>query len=172
VSFENQIAQLRTALERGDRLVAIDVEAHRYTQKLTEVGISIREKGHSLSYNLRLNERKKLQQHDLFDFGETIWMDQMEVHAWITGATRDAYAFIGHSFKDDILMLRRDGYELPAIPYYDTANWSRKLFQGGQARRLGDVCSAYGVAAPLPHNGGNDARYTLDVMMAIVEAQP
>lgn len=79
--------------------------------------------------------------------------------------------FVGHDIVSDIKFLRTVGYDVYTLPtlfdMVDTALMYRALRREMNTRSLGVILTDMGITGWNLHNAGNDAVYTLQVMIAM-----
>lgn len=159
------IEMFREGLEQGKTFVTFDFEWHRRTQETLEVGVTIFRAGETKSYNLRVRCGHSVTGR--FDFGITEVLKREAFYKRFAELVETADFYVGHSIRNDFDHLRRNGVHLTSLPIFDTQSWGRRLI--GQQASLSHLAEKYGVACPRPHVGGNDARYTWEVMLRMAE---
>ncbi len=142
-----------------------------------ELGMTILRGSHIESYNLRVDTAQKAHWVG-FNFGETKRLSQIEIFNRFVKAASDAKFYVGHSLNVDIEYLNTimEDVGYPPIPYrrvVDTfflASLHPDFDEGRERANLSNVATLYGVPAPNPHSGGNDARYNMELLQAMVNA--
>jgi hypothetical protein len=83
--------------------------------------------------------------------------------------------FLGHNPASDVSFLRTLGYDvtnlLNLIGFMDTAGLYRAHKKESNVRSLGSILSELGIVGWNLHNAGNDAVYTMWIMIAIIVAE-
>jgi hypothetical protein len=158
-----EMSELRDALAAGKSILVFDCEWHRDTQVTHEIGYTLYGNGVTQSYNLRLSPRA----HGVFDFGRTEFLPRDEAYARFVRVCEQVEFYGGQALKNDFDHLRSHGVELPVRPVFDTLWWGRTLT--GKVSKLSTLAEHFGVECPRPHCGGNDARYTLEIMLRMLE---
>jgi DNA polymerase III epsilon subunit-like protein len=158
-------------------LVAVDVEAwEKDPGRVTEVGVAIFSKGafrhrHFLvaEHLAMRNGRYVDDNRDHFLFGTSEAWPLAKVAEKVSAELRGADFFIGHDVKGDVAWLRDIGCEIDprlldcVIDIQEVAG-SRGL---GRQRSLQDLAEEFGVGPERLHNGGNDAAFTLQVLLSL-----
>lgn len=164
------VEQRRGALalaRAGLTFMAFDFE--RSLSGLTvECGVTLFQRGGSpemRSWNYLLHGAVR---RSAFDFGPTFVMEEDEIHWALLAHAMSADIYVGHSLREDFRHLEDRGIALPLLPYFDTALMTRRDTEEAPQSlhiKLVEACELYGVSAPHPHCGGNDARYTMEVLL-------
>lgn len=157
----------RAGLAEGKTFVAFDCEWHRSTQVTLEIGVTVYRDGVTTSYNLRVNTGHGAT--GKFDFGNTEVLAREACMKRFVELCEQADFYVGHSLSNDFDHLRQFKVEVPYRPVFDTQSWGRKLI--GHQASLSTLAGHYGVDCPRPHVGGNDARYTWEVMLRMAQTQ-
>ncbi|UTU08089.1 hypothetical protein CcrC1_gp403 [Caulobacter phage C1] len=147
-------------------LMAFDIE-QTMDGVLEEVGVAILRRGVMLNYNYRLAGAGRT--HD-FHFGSTTYLHSLaafqavlEVHA----AGVDYYA--GQSLNYDFDRLKAQGIVLPRRAVFDVGHWSTIESDNKEMTSLEASCARHGIDTSGMHCGGNDAAYTLQLMLAMID---
>lgn len=78
---------------------------------------------------------------------------------------------VGHGLAQDLKILRSLGYNIWALPQFfdlaDTSSMAQHMARSTNQIGLEDVANRLGISGTNFHNAGNDAVYTLQVMMAL-----
>jgi hypothetical protein len=164
------LREIRTAIDAGARLIAIDVE--RNIQQVTqEIGYTTFQNGVMKSFNLRIQGAPRRRTNFSFGDSEVLTWDEIKERLRIE-VDKSAY-MIGHSFATDLTHMKDNGLRLPFRPLADTFWLSIIIphFENGRhGANLSDMATYFGIHAPNPHSGGNDARYNMELLLAMVEA--
>lgn len=187
--------------------VCIDMEAYEFNQnRITEIGISTLDTQHASSIapgpqakgwvqylktrHIRIEECKHLvnSRHiqgcpDYFDFGESEWLSQHKIIAFLTAIFTEAQqlrdgktilrVLVGHNIESDIQYMMKSGFDVLAhiSDRIDTQDLNKAIRRDNRSRNLGALLLEYHIKADHLHNAGNDAHYTLRLLLAICEAQ-
>lgn len=165
------IADLTTAAQKmsaGETFMAFDVE--RTMQNVTkEIGVTMWQGGQYRSFNYRIAGAKMKVG---FQFGDTTIVTAEELGAIMVEHGRVADNYVGHSLTVDFDHLKSKGIVIPRCPVFDTFWLSRvataEIGESGN-RSLSELCSHFGIQADRPHSGGNDARYNMELLVAMTE---
>ncbi|PWY92349.1 hypothetical protein BO70DRAFT_391765 [Aspergillus heteromorphus CBS 117.55] len=177
--------------------VDVESNEHCHAQ-ITEVGISVLdtqwlvgvppgEKGEEWrkriqSRHLRVHEHRHIVNRDfvvgcpgMFQFGESEWVALRELAEMVRVGLRldetlqRRVVLVGHSLGSDEQYLRRMGVKVDGFrDRMDTADLFQLLRGEETARSLGGVLAELGMDGWYLHNAGNDARYTMEVLVASV----
>ena len=159
----------------GQKFVAVDVEIYRQVgcrDLLIEFGVTTHQSGETISHHVVIAGREHLvpamiPERRPFEFGESVVMDESDAISWLNGFVACADCVVGHELAADRAYLK-GLVEIPETDWFDTAFMTGLL--NGRRLSLSEAASAYGVEARFPHNGGNDARYTLETLLKMCEA--
>ncbi|PWY84479.1 hypothetical protein BO94DRAFT_494088 [Aspergillus sclerotioniger CBS 115572] len=152
---------------------------------LTLVGIPPGETGEQWrsrihSRHLRVKEYGHIVNHDfvagcpgMFQFGESEWVLQRDLGGVVRSCLQlgDAMSrrlvLVGHSLSSDVKYLKHIGVDVEGFhDRVDTAELFRMLRGETSVRSLGGVLADLGIIGWYLHNAGNDARYTMEVLVA------
>jgi hypothetical protein len=178
VNLDEENTSLRETGESGELIletkasVAVGTEITGLSAT-RELGFTTFKNGVMVSVNLRAEDAKK--SHWIgFEFGDTQRVSVEEMTARLMAVAKDATFYIGHSLMIDIMHLREAGVYLPNLPILDTfelaglvPHFAEDALDGAN---LSAVAAYFGVEAKAPHCGGNDARYNMEVLLAMVNA--
>ncbi|KAF7586936.1 hypothetical protein BBP40_008010 [Aspergillus hancockii] len=122
-----------------------------------------------------------------FDFGTSEWVSEKELatvvqvalRASSTGGETRHMVLVGHSIANDIEYLRQIGLRVehgPAgivgfrdtVDTVDTAEFFRIMRGEMTVRKLGALLQEFSMTGWHLHNAGNDARYTMEVLIQMV----
>ena len=142
--------------------MSLDIE-RTINNELHEIGITLIRGKTIESFNYRL---RGIQRNPQFVFGKTIEAPESVVRNLIRIHAQSADFYIGHNFKADMKHLNAEYIEIPNKFTYDTADWSKALF--GHYMKLGDMARKFNVGAAQFHCAGNDARYTAEIFLKII----
>jgi hypothetical protein len=180
--YIQSLVNLREAIQDGAVLLCFDVERSMpydnsygtYPHgELREIGYTIYQNGVMESYNLRSKTAWRRYWID-FCFGATEYMDTEQMNDRILEVAKKADFYVGHSLNMDIGFLNAIMQEkIPHRRVYDTFDLAMLSEEFGEARseaNLANVAKVFGVDAADPHCGGNDARYTMELLLAMIDA--
>lgn len=114
-----------------------------------------------------------------FDFGESGWISIKDVSkvleecchpAWVSHSCETyKVVLVGHDVSADVRYFNKIGLNIVEMffDYIDTSNLYKASNRDNRQYSLSALLLQYGIAARNLHNAGNDARFTLDVMVAI-----
>lgn len=168
--IKNIIAPARQAMRTG-RLLSLDVECigGQY-DTVTEVGVTVLQDGAMESFHAITEEYLNVDTRWTanrwrFGYGESLVLPKRRIVEWLGDHLGAAPVLVGHDIKSDFRFLE-SLIRIDAAGIHDTAHMSRAIY--GRALGLSTLCGRFGVKADVPHNAGNDARYTMEVLMAII----
>lgn len=164
--IDGEIAMGREAIAAGKVFMAFDCE-RTMTEVTKEVGVTIYRSatGTFESYNYRL-EGMKLKTG--FSYGTTQVVTMDELRAILVAHANEADFYVGHSLTIDFEHLRAQEIKLTKRRFFDTMWFSHALFGEG-SNSLSHLAERYGIAEGFrAHNGGNDARKTMEVFLQMV----
>ena len=116
---------------------------------------------------------------DKFDFGQSEWISKQDMVSVLWrcfNPSRSPYSsgtckvvLVGHDVAADIKYLKESGFDVARVisDCIDTSDLYKASRRDGRQIALSTLLLQYGVAAKHLHNAGNDANYTLRVMVAI-----
>ena len=116
---------------------------------------------------------------DKFDFGQSEWISKQDVVSVLKGCfspSRSPYSngtckvvLVGHDIAADMNYLNELGFDVARMisDCIDTSDLYKASRRDGRQSALSTLLLEYGIAAKHLHNAGNDANYTLRVMVAI-----
>ncbi|OOF99875.1 hypothetical protein ASPCADRAFT_138772 [Aspergillus carbonarius ITEM 5010] len=149
------------------------------------VGIPPGEKGEQWrsriqSRHLRVKEYGHIVNHEfvagcpgMFQFGESEWVlqqdlgDVVRLCLQLGDAMSRRLVLVGHSLSSDLKYLNQIGVDVEGFhDRVDTAEMFRMLRGEASVRSLGGVLVDLGMMGWYLHNAGNDARYTMEVLVA------
>ncbi|KAF9889100.1 hypothetical protein FE257_008077 [Aspergillus nanangensis] len=149
------------------------------------------------SRHLRVREYNHIVNHiyvagcpERFEFGESEWVSETGLGGTVLGYFRPAESagegglgrgarnlvLVGHSTATDIEYLRKMGVRVDQAPagtagfieIVDTAEFFRIIHREDAPRSLARVMEELGMTGWNLHNAGNDARYTMEVLVRMV----
>ena len=158
-------------------LAAVDVEAWEMDKsRVTEVGVAIFSKGALRHRHFLVAEHLAMRNgrfcddnRDHFLFGTSETMPLGAVADAVSEELRSADFFIGHDVRNDVAWLRDIGCEIsPQLEQnvLDTQGLARARGLG-QKLSLKDLAKLFGLMPERLHNGGNDAAFTLQVLLSL-----
>lgn len=147
------------------------------------------EKIHSRHFRIKEYAHRRNKVHvescaDDFNFGESEWISKKDAPSTIkscfttphsvsgnqlTDPVDHKFVFVAHNATSDIAYLENIGYN-PAEDIFDIIDTSDLANASGRESKqssLSTLLLRYGIAAKYLHNAGNDAYYTLRVMLAM-----
>lgn len=116
---------------------------------------------------------------DKFDFGQSEWISKQDVVSVLEecfNPSRSLYSIgtckvvlVGHNVAADMKYLNELGFDVARIIFdcIDTSDLYKASRREVRQSALSTLLLQYGIAAKHLHNAGNDASYTLRVMVAI-----
>lgn len=148
-------------------------KGNNWTAKIRSRHFRIREHSH------RLNKVHVESCPDKFDFGQSEWISKQDVVSVLKGCfnpSRSPYSsgtckvvLVGHDIAADMNYLNELGFDVARMIFdcIDTSDLYKASHRDGRQCALSTLLLKYGIAAKHLHNAGNDASYTLRVMVAI-----
>ena len=89
--------------------------------------------------------------------------------------TKRPVVLVFHDASQDVKYLRQLGYDIYAagnvVEILDTREMHQFATRSGNATKLSNVCASLDIPCRNLHNAGNDAMYTLRVMVALALKQ-
>ena len=149
------------------------VRGSNWADKIRSHHFRVREHGHLVNKNHVQGCPGK------FDFGESGWISIKDVstvleeycHPARLSRSGETYkvVLVGHDVSADIRYFNKIGLEFEEMfsDRIDTSNLYKASNRDDRQHSLSALLLRYGIAAQNLHNAGNDARYTLCVMVAI-----
>lgn len=150
-------------LETGAIFVSFDIE-RTLEEKTEEIGITVYQNGAMRTRNIRIEGKTRFND---CDFCETEIMTIPEAMTVLAMELSPASFVVGHSLHHDFAHMKSLGFSVPPRRRLDTAYLT--LLQYENAPKLVALCAEYGVDAPVPHVGGNDSRYAMELLLKLVE---
>lgn len=191
----HQILEARRSHSHQVICVSLDLEVHDQDHDtLLEVGISVvkigaRESEHVTSHHFIILEHEGIlngkycennKYNFLPEFGVSEWVDMSQLRDRLDTILRSACDgmedrfIIGHSIQGDLEWLEKLSIDIR--PYNmqpcDIARCYRHLITGDSFVSIvgmENMMRQFGMNCLCPHNGGNDARYNIDMMFAVME---
>lgn len=167
---ERVITELKaanTAILAGHRILAIDTE--RWADVTQEIGLTIYEGGQMTSHNLRVMGDGVPPRGDYYHYGESESLTWPETVERVKREAATAKFYVGHSLIGDFESMKDQGLILPKVPFLDTF-WLSHIVEGKEGVSLSALAGHFEIETPRPHCGGNDARYNMEVLLALIEA--
>lgn len=155
------------------KIVSIDFE---YTNlDVYEIGVATYEND-NITYNHYLiqenfvNKKTDPEKQFKFKFGNTEIIPEIMISSIIENHLKDVNYLLAHGYSNDYLILKKYGLDLEKedkLKILDTVLYYQKHFdpQQGNALNLKTMLKLFNIEANLLHNAGNDAAYTLDLML-------
>lgn len=163
----------------GKTIVSVDFE-FRYirskeTYMVTEVGFSTRLPDKSLineHFLVLENYTNKLDRslQDKFEFGKTNYVKEDQLAALLTSRIQDADYLLFHEQREDMEIFKQLGVTVNKEILDTQMIYSRNFKPKGELKAdlktLIDFCK---IKAEYLHNAGNDAKYTMDLFLKMVD---
>ncbi|KAK9236644.1 ribonuclease H-like domain-containing protein [Lipomyces kononenkoae] len=166
--------------------ISVDIEVYELNHNcVTEIGVAVLDlrKGNTkdvkpVGRHLRVKEYMHLKNgkfvedaSEKFEFGTseilTLKQSAEEVKK-IFEEYKDRAIFVGHDGANDVRYLRQLGVELPEeLPMVDTLTLWKINHGEDEQSTLGRLLMEYDIRSWNLHNAGNDAYYTVQVLMAM-----
>ena len=139
----------------------------------------IRARHFRVSEHAHLRNKSHVQGHpDKFGFGKSEWISKRDIRAVVEDCFNlrsprrrhePPIVLVGHNLPADVKYLEELGVNLSQFitDSIDTADLFKYLRRKFNGTALGNLLLEYGVAARHLHNAGNDAYYTLRVMIVM-----
>lgn len=163
------------------KLLCIDIEAFEFNQKeILEIGLTTYHRGDINTTHLVIedylrhhNGRHVADNRDHFLFGESR-ICSLDTALFITiQLINEADYLVGHSFLQDQEYLRPYIPTIMDADVFDTAGVSKCIIPSTNRtvglKELMDIC---GIEYSRLHNGGNDAHFTMQTLIAMTKMQP
>lgn len=188
-------AVLSQRLANSATLISIDLEAWEFNQRIiTEIGFSMldtaeivgvpaslwKDRIHSYHFRIKENAHRVNKRHvdgcpDKFNFGASLTLSLREAVSELflvfrpSPDTHVKPVLVGHNINSDIKYLEQIGFDVRPLvsDCIDTENLSRSAERNPNSRGLSKLLQQFGIEATNLHNAGNDARYTLEALIAI-----
>jgi hypothetical protein len=162
---------MREALADGRRIVSFDAEwQYQPPNQVTELGAAILHGGVITIHNIRVKPGGRP-----FKGGKTVYMTDDEAKTWLRATMASAELLVGHALQNDRHKMKQWKCPLPnskSLPVVDTGAWSRATNPvSANPRRLTHLAAEYGVDCSGSHVAGNDAHVTLQVALAMAQAE-
>jgi len=169
-TIERIVAELKAAnaaILAGHRLLAIDTE--RWAETTQEIGLTIYEGGQITSHNLRVMGENVPPRGDYYHYGDSESLTWEQTIERVKREAASAKFYVGHSLIGDFESMKDQGLILPKVPFLDTF-WLSHIVEGKEGVSLSALAGHFEIETPRPHCGGNDARYNMEVLLALIEA--
>lgn len=158
-----EVETVRQAIADGKTLMAFDVERTVADDRTKEIGVTLYRNGVFESYNYRA---QGMNLKIGFSYGDTCVMPVETIYDKMREHGHEADYYVGHSLISDFEHLRRQCVKLPKRQYFDTLWWSMALAGFEDGNSLSALVDHFGLSDSFrPHNGGNDARMTMEVLI-------
>lgn len=168
----DQVNRAQAIIARGGILVSFDAERTVVGDLTKEIGVTIYRSDTNTfeSHNYRV---EGMHLKNRFSYGNTEVMPASDVYEKVRKHVMSADCLVGHALIMDFNHLQRRGVELPKRKYFDTLPMSRALLGFEEGNNLTALAKHFNLAEGFrPHNGGNDARMTMEVFLRMVGWQP
>ncbi|KAJ8906616.1 hypothetical protein NDN08_003109 [Rhodosorus marinus] len=183
------MANLRSKLEGGSKLLSIDVEAwERDQSKMLEIGAVLFELKGDLAVPelnilsckhfvvrenaFRRNGRYVPDRRDHFNFGMSEIAGQATIFSQLSDLVSRAGFVLGHNFKSDVDFLKNSGFTFDDLSkVLDTEGLSRQLLQMRESTSVENLLSAMDIEYNNLHNAGNDAFYTMKIFYHLLKEE-
>lgn len=162
-----ELVRVRKMIDAGACITAIDAERTARETVLQEVGVSHFKDGKITSMNLRVAGVQKRRTSFAFGDSEVLEMDALRER--LAKETQGSDHYVGHNLGIDFDILKKNGIIIAKRSFTDTMRVSPVVPDLRDAS-LVNLATHFGVDASRPHSGGNDARYNLELLLAMVEA--
>lgn len=162
----SNIEELLYGIDAGKVFVSFDIE--RCVKDITrEIGITIYRSatGEIESHNYRVTKIE----NEYFAYGKTEILPLDDLYARLIEVANEADFYVGHSLTVDLDHLGRRGIVLPEVPVLDTHLLSSRIYGNESLASLVALVEHFVLGSFRPHNGGNDARMTLEVLLSMGE---
>lgn len=163
ISLSQELDLVRLALSEGKTLLAFDLEWHRQHQTTQEIGLTTYRSGSIVSENIQLKPLGRR-----FNYGISVMTSKEKAVEMLVARCEAADYYVGQSISNDFRNLRQNGIVIPERPHFDTERLARAFTRPEDGRSLTALCKAFGIDCSNMHCAGNDARYTLEVLLAMV----
>lgn len=155
------------------KVVSIDFEY--FNLDVYEIGVATLENG-KLNYNHYLieenfiNKKTKPDKQFMFNFGESEIIPEIMISSIISNHLDNVDYLLSHGYSNDYLILKKYGLDLEKeekLQITDTVLYYQKHFnkEQGNALNLKAMLNIFNIESKILHNAGNDAAYTLELML-------
>lgn len=177
----NQLATERASLDfniSNVKIVSLDFEffgAHSKLENVSEAGISIWDKG-TISHTHyiitdpdKMKSEKKLKLQNKFNFGQSIYVTKDELRSILLNELRHATYLVSHSINSESNILKRSKIKIEHLKLLDTMSLQNN-FKPVDKATLKNHLSYHEIPFHHLHNAGNDAAYTLQLVLKMKES--
>lgn len=160
------------------KIVSLDFEffgAHAKLDNVSEAGIAVSNKG-IISYQHylitepdKIKSDKKLKLQNKFNFGQSINVTKDELRIILLNELRYATYLVSHSINSESNILKRSKIKIEHLKLLDTMNL-QKNFKTIDKAILKNHLIYHKIPFHHLHNAGNDAAYTLQLVLKMKES--
>lgn len=162
------------------KIVSFDFEfsfnKHKNDYMVTEMGVAISDKGKETTFHYLIQEnyekKRNRSMQDKFDFGQTEVLPFTKIKAVINEHLKGADYVLFHEMREDYDIMKRLGYDFENkkdIQIIDTQLCYKRYFRPKNSlpngEKLENLLDSFKIQAKHLHNGGNDAKYTLMLLL-------
>jgi len=164
----------------GSKIVSFDFEfsfnKHKNDYMVTEMGVAISDNGKETTFHYLIQEnyekKRNRSMQDKFDFGQTEVLPFTKIKAVINEHLKGADYVLFHEMREDYDIMKRLGYDFENkkdIQIIDTQLCYKRYFRPKNSlpngEKLENLLDSFKIQAKHLHNGGNDAKYTLMLLL-------
>lgn len=181
----NELRLAIDVLKRRETIVCIDIEAYEFDhKKVTEIGYSI---GY---FNPQLNRYEVSAHHIIikeymnlvngvrvpnwkfgFLFGESKILSLSNAALEMRRVLKDVNVVVGHGVANDLVWLKKMGVKIDGKKICDVQVLFKAVKGNIECVKLEKVLEYCGIESDRLHNGGNDARFTLEAYLKLVSLE-
>lgn len=177
-SFKKELIRSKINLDfdkdfSNKKIVSVDFEF--YNLDVYEIGVATLDNG-KLNYNHYvieenfINKKTKPEKQFMFDFGESEIIPEIMISSIISSHLNNVDYVLSHGYSNDYLILKKYGLDLESeskLKIMDTVLYYQRHFDKnqGDALNLKKMLNLFNIESKLLHNAGNDAAYTLKLMI-------
>lgn len=162
------------------KIVSFDFEfsfnKHKNDYMVTEMGVAISDHGKETTYHYLIQEnyekKRNRAMQNKFDFGETEILSFSKIKSVINEHLKGANYVLFHEMREDYDIMKRLGYDFENkqdIQIIDTQLCYKRYFRPKNSlpngEKLENLLDSFKIQAKHLHNGGNDAKYTLMLLL-------
>lgn len=155
------------------KIMSLDFEffgTNATINNVSEAGIAISNKG-TVTYNHYIikdpeknKSEKKLKLQSKFNFGSSIYITQDELKVIIMNELQKTHYLVSHSINSEANILKRSKINLEQLKLLDTTDLQRN-FKSIDKATLKNHLTYHEIPFHHLHNAGNDAAYTLQLVL-------
>lgn len=166
---------------KGKKVVCLDFEFKQFLGKIkfencTEFGISILENGkitkeHYLLTETYMNKVESFRYlQNSFLHGETKYMSVKDVKSFLENHISNADYLLFHEMSTELKILENNNVSCGKVQILDTKKMQNNFeAETGQGKSLKYLLNYHDIESKFLHNSGNDAAYTLEVLLKMFE---